>query len=416
MEEIKSKIRNYNIPVKCTEKIICDDILVHIIKFNNLRDLALQREVSRQFYTIIEEDKNIVLNCLDLSTYEKEINLKWLKNFIKNKYIKKLNLLLCEDFIISRDIIFLINAKHIEQLKISVNIFLEGKEIIHFKNLKSITIKNMFFNETGEEENKFMVDNLMKMPWIEEIKLNNIKYMTAEFFKYLTNRKITLIDFRESIKFTIDDMESFIQNHKNNLRVLRIDGEYSSQQIIEKNLHLLVNLNELNISYCENFNDSLLYNISKICFRLRRLSLRKLRNVSENCLSNFVKESSFLFLEKLDLYDCPLINTSFLLNLSYKAPNLKFLDISWSNCVKNESVISIINNCVVIEKLYLQGCKFLDENLFSSFRNNKVISGFKSLKLVDFAKCDMIHDKIMTEFTILYKGINFINYFGNLIK
>ena len=124
MEEIKSKIRNYNIPVKCTEKIICDDILVHIIKFNNLRDLALQREVSRQFYTIIEEDKNIVLNCLDLSTYEKEINLKWLKNFIKNKYIKKLNLLLCEDFIISRDIIFLINAKHIEQLKISVNIFL----------------------------------------------------------------------------------------------------------------------------------------------------------------------------------------------------------------------------------------------------------------------------------------------------
>src|SRR5690242_2277717 len=94
---------------KIIDNILCNDIIINILKYSNILEIARLREVSKQFLNLINCDKEIILTKFDISTYSKQINLNWLHNFLKSKKIKIVDLLLCDDFITSRDILSCIN-------------------------------------------------------------------------------------------------------------------------------------------------------------------------------------------------------------------------------------------------------------------------------------------------------------------
>ena len=121
-------------------------------------------------------------------------------------------------------------------------------------------------------------------------------------------------------------------------------------------------------------------------------------------------------LEKIDFYDAPKLNdkaVSYISNII----NIKHIDISWSDNVKNESIEKILLKCKKLEKLFLQGCKSIDDEVFEKiFKGKKNIHQFENLKLIDSTKCDLVNDNIIENINKEYPWIKIINYYGRDLR
>lgn len=408
----------YSKNVELCESMLRDQILVDVFKYLSLQDLAKCTLACKMFKNLIEEESNVIFDKINVCVFDNKINLEWLIRIIKNNRVKILNLLLCENYITARLILYNINPLYLEELKIPLKMFMSDEDLIQFKNLKKLTIKNMYFNESGLEEDVYMLANLMQMKWLKYLKLNNIKFLKANFIGHLTN-ELYFLDFRECVEFTVDDMFEALIKQSQNLKVFRLDGELSSQNVLVDVLKKLNNLNELYLGYCENFSDGFLYGIANL-HNLSKLTLRKLRNVTKNSLEYFFENVDLQNIVKLDIYDCPLMTTQCVSNIANKANKLEHLELSWATTIRNLGIIQILKNCLLLKKLYVQGCKYLDDNLFNEFLDspewNIINTSFKNLKLIDFSKCDLIEDKTLYKVMKLYPCLNLINYYGNDLK
>jgi hypothetical protein len=262
-----------------------------------------------------------------------------------------------------------------------------------------------------------MISNLVNLPWITSLKLNNIKFVKAIFFQFLDN-KFEKLDFTESADFRIEDMREFIIKQSESLKIFRLDGEHSNENVLSDCVIKLNKLTEFYIGYCENFSSQILLNISNNLRNLTKLTLRKLR-VESITLENFFHYFNMENLVKLDFYDCPNLNNTCALLISEKARNLEFLEISWSAGIKNEAIINLFKNCKNLKSLYVQGCKLLSEKIFDDFLIEENINNQKYLnflKLIDFSKCDLLHDKILNKVMKCYPHLAIINYYGMNLK
>ena len=241
------------------------------------------------------------------------------------------------------------------------------------ESLTELTIKNMYFNEVGMEFNVVMVENILKLKNLKKLKLNNIKFIGAEFIN-LIQSNLEYIDIRECIEFKIQDFAKYLIKDKSYLKTLKLDGENSNNMQLLNIIPNLDNLKELNISYCENLENSFLDMISVIANQFTKLILRKLRNISADCFIKFFSFSNFENLEKPDFYDAPKLNDKAIINISL-IKKLKYLDISWCEGASNETIKTIILKCNFLSKIFLQGCKSLDDNLFNDifFLENDII-------------------------------------------
>jgi hypothetical protein len=216
--------------------------------------------------------------------------------------------------------------------------------------------------------------------------------------------------------FKIEDFSNYLLKVKDTLKVLKLDGENSNLNHLINIIPNIDSLTELTISYCENLNDNFLEMIMIISQKFKKLTLRKLRNISSKCFENFFKNSLLYNLEKIDFYDAPKLNDKSVSYLS-KYSNLKYIDISWSDNVKNESIIKIFLNCKKLEKIYLQGCKSIDDEIFEKcFIGKKNINKFDNLKLIDLTKCDLVSDNIILDVYNEFPWISIINYYGRDLR
>ena len=358
-----------------------DHILINILKYLDLRELFRICNVSKTFYNIIM-CKNIdsLLKSHQPIKYDTEIydyidliitdpdelpeNANFILSIIKNNsHLKKLSLVLCENLILARKIVKNVNSKEMSLLHIPLAMLKHPNDLQKFdESLKELTIKNMYFNEVGLEYNIVMVENLLKLKNLKKLKLNNIKFIGAEFINLLQSN-LEYLDIRECMEFKIQDFAKYLMKDKSYLKTLKLDGENSNNMQLLSILPNLDNLKELSISYCENLEDSFLDMISIISNKFTKLSLRKLRNISQECFIKFFSFSNFENQEKLDFYDAPKLNDKAIVNIAL-IKKLKYLDISWCEGVSNDTVKKIILNCNFLSKICLQGCKSLDDNLF----------------------------------------------------
>lgn len=409
------KFKNFSYNKLISELILIDFFLVDILKYLSLQDLANIRQVSKTFKNLIDNEKTIIFEKMNISIFEEKINLNWLLNIITNNQIKKINLLLCDNIYYVRQILFSINCEYLEELKIPTKFFMGKGELTRFKRLKTLAIKNMYFLEGGLDEDIHMIANLIELPWIKNLKLNNIKFVKAGFMKYLSN-KFEKLDFRESADFRIEDMQEFIISQSDSLKILRLDGEMSNENSVCDSILRLNNLSELSISYCENFTQNILFQISKNLRNLNNLTLRKLR-IDTNYLENFFINLKIENMKKLDFYDCPNLN-NFCVNLiSENCPILEHLEISWSNSVLDQSIINLFENSPYLEFLYVQGCKLLSDRVFAKVLDLNIQKEyFNTLKLIDFSKCDLLQDSLFYKVMKKYPCLAIVNYYGINLK
>lgn len=401
-----------------------DFILIDILKYLDVTTLARLRCINKLYKSIIDDENTVLYDnyhLVYLNDYSKECTNNWLKKTILNNHITQLNLLLCENIPLARILLKSINPKYLKDLVIPLAIFQTNTDLIRLTNLTSLTVKNLYFNERGMEYNIFLIANLAPLVNLRKIKFNSIKYISAEFINYLTCR-LSYLDLRECMEFKIEDVELYLLKQKNTLSVLKLDGENSNINNLINLLPELTNLTELSISYCENFTDEFLYMLSSITIRYTKLTLRKLRGISAKCFEDFFRGSCLFNLTKLDFYDACFLNNKAVSYLT-KAVNLRYLDVSWTDQILNNSIKSILISCTQLEKIYLQGCKLLDENLFLDFIS---INGeekelatkyrFENLKYINLTKCDLIPDKVLDQLMTQYTWITLINYYGRDLK
>jgi hypothetical protein len=410
-----------------------DQIIINIIKYLDLRELFSICNVNKRFYNIImckeidshskEKYDTEIYDYIDL-IYSDPDELPENSDFIlsiinNNKHLKKISLILCENLVLARKIIKKVISKEVNKLHIPLAMLKSSNDLEKFnESLTELTIKNMYFNEVGIEYNILMVENLLKLKNLKKLKLNNIKFIGAEFIN-LIQSNLEYLDIRECMEFKIQDFAKYLIQDKSYLKTLKLDGENSNNMQLLNIIPNLDNLKELNISYCENLEDSFLDMISVISNKFTKLILRKLRKITQECFIKFFSFSNFENLEKLDFYDAPKLNDKAIVNISL-IKKLKYLDISWCEGVSNETVKKIIINCNFISKICLQGCKNLDDNLFNDvffYENNEELKQhLKRIYFIDLTKCDYVSDEVINNIYDKYPNLTIINYYGRDLR
>jgi hypothetical protein len=410
-----------------------DQIIINIIKYLDLRELFRICNVNKRFYNIImckeidshskEKYDTEIYDYIDL-IYSDPDELPENSDFIlsiinNNKHLKKISLILCENLVLARKIIKKVISKEVNKLHIPLAMLKSSNDLEKFnESLTELTIKNMYFNEVGIEYNILMVENLLKLKNLKKLKLNNIKFIGAEFIN-LIQSNLEYLDIRECMEFKIQDFAKYLIQDKSYLKTLKLDGENSNNMQLLNIIPNLDNLKELNISYCENLEDSFLDMISVISNKFTKLILRKLRKITQECFIKFFSFSNFENLEKLDFYDAPKLNDKAIVNISL-IKKLKYLDISWCEGVSNETVKKIIINCNFISKICLQGCKNLDDNLFNDVffyeNNDELKQHLKRIYFIDLTKCDYVSDEVINNIYDKYPNLTIINYYGRDLR
>ena len=412
-----------------------DHILINIFKYLDIKELFSISNVSKKFNNIIMckkvdgiENRNEYYNTgiydyFDLSYNEPDKypeNGKKIISIIKNsKHLKKLSLTLCENLKLGQDIIKNVNSKEVKRLYISLATFKTSKDLAKFsESLTELSVKNIHFNEVGIEYNILMVENIILLKNLKKLELNNIKYTGAEFINLL-QCNLEHLDIRECMDFKIQDCAAYLIKNRKYLKTLKLDGENSNSIHLLSILPNLDNLKELTISYCENLEDDFLEMISVISPKFTKLSLRKLRKITEECFIKFFSFTNFGDLEKLDMYDAPRLNDKAIINISLIS-KLKYLDISWCETVSNETIKTIIKNCNYLNKISLQGCKCLDDNLFNDLffleNDENIKKHLERIRFIDLNKCDYVTDQMIYNILDKYPNITIINYYGRDLR
>ena len=164
-----------------------DYVLVDILKYLDVHDLCRCMTASKTFYKVINETNSILFEHFELiySSDDAEKSANWFLKIIKQNEIKSLNLILCECLPLARMILSNVNSETIESLSIPLTILEKKTDLVRYKNITSLAIKNMYFNEGGMEQNILLISNLIPLTRVSKLKLNNIKFISAEFLNYL---------------------------------------------------------------------------------------------------------------------------------------------------------------------------------------------------------------------------------------
>jgi len=233
------------------EKILIEDILIHILKYQNIHNLSRACLISKQFNEMINFSPNIIYESIslprelqdcDVSTY------KWLFNKLKQNKIKKLDIIECLDIDIGLDILKYIKPKFLLELRIPLAIFANIENIKDFVCLQKINVINSHQFNCGMEQSLSMAANILELRSLTHLCLDNIKYLSADFLLGLHTPGLIELDLTESVNFNIEDIEDFLLKNSSTLEILRIDGETSSEKNLVKCLSKLKNLKELYIS------------------------------------------------------------------------------------------------------------------------------------------------------------------------
>lgn len=184
--------------------------------------------------------------------------------------------------------------------------------------------------------------------------------------------KVNAMEFPiESINF--QNTKSFTSSALDNIKEIQeivlstLNGAFKNEDIV-KFLKRSKKLQKIDLSYCHNISDEVLFALAENNKDVTSLSLRESSLFSAKAIASLVKECKNL--QKLDLSDCGIDDEKAFV-LAENAKNLRTLDISYSS-VTEKSVEALLTNCKHIQKIKVKRCKalsceFLQKNALLTF-------------------------------------------------
>ncbi|KAL9641726.1 hypothetical protein ABK040_007403 [Willaertia magna] len=353
-----------------TSNYFNSDILFEICKyFNNFKDVISFAQINKYYYD------NLLLN----------------NNFL-NKIFINIKLKLCNELILPNYLF-----ERLEKLILKSDSDLTI--LFKFKNLKSLTVKNLQNTQLS------LLPNTLQKLKLKQTNLNtnNLSHLSQQlkslqFFDYCDVKDEYLKDFINLQKLTISYIFSVTCDcliYLNNLQ------ELNAESILIKDEHLqnLMNLKKLNIELHVynnvNLKDEYLINCKMLqvlnvngCDNLFGSFLQNLQNLNSLYMSNTNIEERYLNnlnnLTKLNIFNCKQISGKCLLKLI----NLKILSC---NNIKDEYLVNLIN----LQHLFIVGCQ--------------VITGKCLLTLQNLVKLDADHTNIKDDYFVNLKKLKTLN-------
>ncbi|XP_041455282.1 uncharacterized protein LOC121408036 [Lytechinus variegatus] len=189
------------------------------------------------------------------------------------------------------------------------------------------------------------------------------------------------------------------------LKCLRLDGA----ELTDLSIHHVVqcpNLEELNISFCEQLTDYSL-TMLKEWKNPVRLRLQKGKEFSEEALANLFISPHLSNLTFLDLSECSELRDPGLINIATRCPLLTHLAIEWCWFISDVSLVQVLDNCRYLEHLDLIGLHSILGHCLAD-----IPTKLPHLEFLDLRQCNRITDAMLVQIVSVKHNLVIMNYYG----
>ncbi|KAK1300932.1 F-box protein SKP2A [Acorus calamus] len=206
----------------------------------------------------------------------------------------------------------------------------------------------------------------LSLSWCKE-NMNNLVLSLAPKFT-----KLQSLTLRQNKAQLLDDAMEAIANNCRELRDLDLSkGHRLTDSSLYALAHGCPHLTKLNISGCSAFNDSALAYLASVCTKLKCLNLCGcVRAASDRALQAIAY--SCIQLQSLNLGWCENITDKGVISLALGCPDLRALDLCGCVLITDESVIALANGCPHLRSLGLYYCQNITDRAMYSLASRRV--------------------------------------------
>ncbi|GJM88639.1 hypothetical protein PR202_ga04724 [Eleusine coracana subsp. coracana] len=208
----------------------------------------------------------------------------------------------------------------------------------------------------------------LSLSWCQQ-NMNDLMISLAPKFT-----KLQVLTLRQNKPQLEDTAVEVVANYCHDLRELDLSRSF---RLSDRSLYALAHgcprLTKLNISGCSNFSDTALIYLTCRCKKLKCLNLcgcgkaatdRALQAIAENCVQ----------LQSLNLGWCEDVTDKGVTSLASGCPDLRALDLCGCILITDESVVALASGCPHLRSLGLYFCQSITDRAMYSLANSRVNS------------------------------------------
>lgn len=163
------------------------------------------------------------------------------------------------------------------------------------------------------------------------------------------------------------------------------------------------NLNQLCLQDCQKITDNALFNISKGLLNLEELNLSFCCGIRDVGLAHL---SSLKHLKEINLRSCDNIGDEGISNLADGCSSLSSLDVSFCDRIGDDSLKHISHSLYNLKHLELGSCRITDEGLYAVARN------LQDIRVLNIGQCNMITDRGLSYIADNLRNVTSIDLYG----
>ncbi|XP_069132056.1 uncharacterized protein [Argopecten irradians] len=170
-----------------------------------------------------------------------------------------------------------------------------------------------------------------------------------------------------------EGLETVIKKHGKSLRHLEMFGCFN---ITPKSIRFLathcLNLLNLNLGQCYKLTDSCISQLSSSLGRVENLDLRGCKQIKDNCIRYVVKNCPRL--QTISLANCPNITDVSMLEVSTYITDIRNIDICGCRNITDNSIRALANNCQNLRNIDISstGCSHRSVSMLANFCNQRL--------------------------------------------
>ena len=254
---------------------------------------------------------------------------------------------------------------------------------------------------------------IMKLPNLTSLNLFNSRLFDSEHLKALAYscEKLEHLNIEEVTHLSEDAMITLIQERKDTLKTLYVDGESLSDQTF-KHLFLCQNLQELGISFAEEMGENGIYAISQL-HQLRILKLKRAKKVKSDDFVTLFARKNLASLHCLDLSECVQVSDDVIKTLALECPKLDKVMLNWCWEIRDEGLEFLTRYANEISHLFLVGVVLITDVFLRDLLEN-----LPKLVHLDLQQCPNVTDRKLENLVLKSENyqLQIVNYYGEIIQ
>ena len=254
------------------------------------------------------------------------------------------------------------------------------------------------------------ISQVTKLSKLRSLNLFNCRYFDSLHLLQLAYncKHLERLNLEEVTHLSDESVTVLLLERRETLKALHLDGESLTDASLS-NLFICTKLEELGICFAEEMDLQGIESVSKLN-NLRMLKLKRAKKVTASAFVDMFSGGQLACLTSLDLSECALLNNECLFTIASNCPLLEHLVLNWCWEVSDEGMISIVEACKNLIKMYLVGVVLLTDDFLDSMDS-------PLLTYLDVQQCPNFTDsKLELLVKLCDHDLTIVNYYGEVIQ